>query len=1379
MSEIKYSEYASAHYFVYNRDDANHFLESIRPLFEFDWADGKGVKWGTVLGPDTETLQLTWSVANSDSEFTEWHYSWNVNERFGSDPSDAEIQALENAFKIWEEYVDVEFSQVIEDAKTKGNIRTFFIDMGATGIAYLAPDGEFHINNTLREDLVDDESSFGEHIVVHEIGHAVFGLNDVTRVPGWDEPGGAEAKLLPWYLNNQSWTVMSYISVGSTYSTSPMILDVAAVQALYGANMSTGLGDTIYSWNDYPIYTIWDVAGIDTVDLSNFSDDIVFSTTPGSLIEINDNSVVGIAEGVTIENFMGGLGNDIFYYKSGNKIFSGNQGNDVFIVDAQNNSLQVSGGSGIDALIVNDNSFRDGNLEEQLWFSDIEVFGDRTEAKNLSNTKIASGETPDKIYISLGNVEDSFIQSSLQHGILGKVGVGELAPETVYRSVSDNANIIMNPMGYLFLPDALVPFSGTGTLQILSDESNQEIMFEVETINVDNTYNIDVSTVSENKISIFDLSGNDQLIIKINDLTQVKDVYKSAEDIIFEIERPNKDDLQIVLHNQLNAGLIEQFSLHIADEIKSFHTLPAPQILEIAFEFEANETDWNFSLDQPYFLVGTDIEKVVWDRPNSAAQDLYFYDDFLISGARSDDLIFGGPGADRVYGYEGNDTILGGTGNDSLGGWGGNDIIYGQDGNDIINGDDGDDVIYGGDGNDGIDGGSGNDIIYLGGGIERGIVAESEPYVYNGVSYDQDAVGSGGDDVIYASDLDDWLRGGDGNDVIYGYAGDDLIEEVNDDYGDDIFYGGDGDDIIRDYRGSDRIYGEAGNDKIYADYWNTDLAGNDYVDAGSGDDHVETFGGDDFVVLSTGNDYSDGGNGIDTVILDDLFYAIKSITGPINDFTINTEIKSDEIYSSYFSSFEAISFGDQIFTIEEFLIEYPQFNLTTSPIDNDDNSNSSTPGDDVSGDAGDNILIGTNESERIFGWAGSDLIVAYDGDDEIFGDDEATLEPGNDWIFAGAGSDFIRGEGGSDVIDPGLGDDTVEADGPGAENNNTSGNDIIIFSLGNDQVNGGVGDDTLVLNGLFKHITQISGGNDSFSVTSNFYDDVYVSVFNSIEFLEFDGDRLNFDDFNSKFNNTLEAASNEIIGTSADDYCVSLGAEDLIKLEAGDDRIYLSSPDVFAAGFAAMNATTGDRISVAGMTKFSSVIDGGQDVDTIYLTDDSNGDAFFLHDSYSGLHESLTAVGDGFGRETVVRVLSIETINAGDGDDVIDLTSPTFNMGNMAINLNGEAGDDIIWAAEGNDTLDGGIGNDTLFGGSGDDTLTGGDGRDIFEFTQSAQDDRITDYEVGQDVIKLYRRDTDTKDWTFTNSQLEWGQVDVVIDGITEIDQLTVEMVLI
>ncbi|MGB0383148.1 MAG: hypothetical protein ACPGJH_09780, partial [Alphaproteobacteria bacterium] len=164
--------------------------------------------------------------------------------------------------------------------------------------------------------------------------------------------------------------------------------------------------------------------------------------------------------------------------------------------------------------------------------------------------------------------------------------------------------------------------------------------------------------------------------------------------------------------------------------------------------------------------------------------------------------------------------------------------------------------------------------------------------------------------------------------------------------------------------------------------------------------------------------------------------------------------------------------------------------------------------------------------------------------------------------------------------------------------------------------------------------------------------------------------------------------------------------------------------------------------------------------------------ALFSDDIFSARHAKA-------GQITDTRLKNIAEIHATYTDDIIDLSSSKHANAVGDVKVYGLDGDDILWAAEGNDTLDGGNGDDTLFGGSGDDILTGGNGRDIFEFTQSAQDDRITDYEGGQDVIKFYSRETDTADWTFSNSQLEWGQVAIIVDGITEIDQLIVEFALI
>jgi Ca2+-binding RTX toxin-like protein len=236
---------------------------------------------------------------------------------------------------------------------------------------------------------------------------------------------------------------------------------------------------------------------------------------------------------------------------------------------------------------------------------------------------------------------------------------------------------------------------------------------------------------------------------------------------------------------------------------------------------------------------------------------------------------------------------------------------------------------------------------------------------------------------------------------------------------------------------------------------------------------------------------------------------------------------------------------------------------------------------------------------------------------------------------------------------------------------------------------------------------------------------------------------------------------------------------DLIEAGSGEDTIYLFSSEVWTFPYFAQNIISGERLSLAGKTKFASVIDGEEDADTLNLTDSTAGDAFFLHDSYSGQHDSLTVVDDGMGRATVARAISLETINAGDGDDVIDLTSPTFDMGGISMTINGEAGDDTIWAAEGDDKLYGGDDDDTLFGGEGNDILTGGNGADIFEFKSSdtAQTDRITDYTT-EDTLKFYLQsgESELSSANLSGGNLSWGNltIDFGDTSITNLDDLNI-----
>jgi serralysin len=178
-----------------------------------------------------------------------------------------------------------------------------------------------------------------------------------------------------------------------------MIHDILAAQKLYGVDTTTRTGNNTYGFNasgeglrdahDFdktpaPVMTIWDAGGIDTLDASGYTTNQKIDLTPGSLSSIGGVSQadapsladvniaraaagyaplsqasydirmanlaanpdagllvdnVGIAYGVTIENAVGGSGNDIIVGNAASNKLDGGAGNDV-----------ISGGAGIDYL---------------------------------------------------------------------------------------------------------------------------------------------------------------------------------------------------------------------------------------------------------------------------------------------------------------------------------------------------------------------------------------------------------------------------------------------------------------------------------------------------------------------------------------------------------------------------------------------------------------------------------------------------------------------------------------------------------------------------------------------------------------------------------------------------------------------------------------------------------------------------------------------------------------------------------------------------------------------------------------------------------------------------------------------------------------------
>ena len=176
-------------------------------------------------------------------------------------------------------------------------------------------------------------------------------------------------------------------------------------------------------------------------------------------------------------------------------------------------------------------------------------------------------------------------------------------------------------------------------------------------------------------------------------------------------------------------------------------------------------------------------------------------------------------------------------------------------------------------------------------------------------------------------------------------------------------------------------------------------------------------------------------------------------------------------------------------------------------------------------------------------------------------------------------------------------------------------------------------------------------------------------------------------------------------------------------------------------GFSGAWTGTKETVELKGKNKLSDFFWGADgthatDDNLLVLTDDANGDALFLDDLYSALPATL--------KEQQARVLHINGIRAGAGNDVIDLTSQRFAFAGELLTVHGGLGDDVIWGNNlkfkdrnmlfgdaGDDRIVGSENNDLLVGGAGDDSIHGGGGDDIFAFGGDWGHDTIDQLDTG------------------------------------------------
>ncbi len=299
--------------------------------------------------------------------------SWNDEDKSGFTPFNEVQQAfVKAAFAYIETIINVRF-QLVEDASQPDVLS--FANNAQTGSAgyttgsYGNSKWAIFLNNTgssSTNNLAPKDGNYAALTIIHEIGHAL-GLKHphsetVQGIPASDGPFLLAAE------DKTAYTQLSYNSTPADYEGKFRVLDIAALQYLYGPAKVAGTGPHQMGDNSYALSTstynfIWDGGGTDTLDASAAGTALTlsleagarsyFGAAPTELITAAGQITINF--GTQIENALGTAFDDSLTGNAASNSLTGNRGNDTLKGGAGDDVLfggagndQLDGGSGID-----------------------------------------------------------------------------------------------------------------------------------------------------------------------------------------------------------------------------------------------------------------------------------------------------------------------------------------------------------------------------------------------------------------------------------------------------------------------------------------------------------------------------------------------------------------------------------------------------------------------------------------------------------------------------------------------------------------------------------------------------------------------------------------------------------------------------------------------------------------------------------------------------------------------------------------------------------------------------------------------------------------------------------------------------------------------
>ena len=363
---------------------------------------------------------LSWADKNADGKIdlsytflTEKPANYNVKLGNFSEFSAQQKAQAALAMQSWADVANVTFTEGKggDGHMTFGN---YDVSTGGAAFAYLPSGGSYDgqswylINDQYQVNKTPDTNNYGRQTLTHEIGHTLGLSHPGAYNAGNGNPTYNDAK---YAEDTRGYSLMSYWSEANTdqnfskdgsgaYASAPLLDDIVAVQKLYGANYATRADDTTYGFNSNAerdfysassasskvVFSVWDGGGNDTLDFSGFSQNQKINLNEGSFSDVGGLvGNVSIAYGVTVENAVGGAGNDLLIGNAAVNELVGGAGNDIIYGGGGGDTLW--GGAGADTFVFGAAS--DSTMTAPDWIMDFTSGQDKIDLSGIA--EFASG----------------------------------------------------------------------------------------------------------------------------------------------------------------------------------------------------------------------------------------------------------------------------------------------------------------------------------------------------------------------------------------------------------------------------------------------------------------------------------------------------------------------------------------------------------------------------------------------------------------------------------------------------------------------------------------------------------------------------------------------------------------------------------------------------------------------------------------------------------------------------------------------------------------------------------------------------------------------------------------------------------------------------